>query len=261
MKGKFINKPLFSLQRKSTKNLFLIYALIITFFAVVITALYPVLIKSMDMLPAELKSLMSVNSIGEYFNTEGLDFVLLISIFASALAVNITTNEFKNGSYELIYTLNMSRGEILRTKLLRLVLSIFYMNVISFSACLIPMLIVAKGGFSIVNFIIYFLIALTVTLQVGVIIFSICLINKKHMGSFGSLAIIVVMYLFTIISAMSEEVKSLGYLSPVSALNGTIMMDGFKGIFTNGITLGVWAVISALLLIISCKKFQNDDLC
>jgi len=212
-------------------------------------------------MPSELKSLISMNSIGEYFNAEGVEFILLIAIFATALAVNITTNEFKNGSYELIYTLNLSRGEIIRTKLLRLITSIFYIDVISCVVTLVSMLIFGYGDFSVVNLLIYFLIALVVTLQIGVIIFSLCLINKKHFNTFGALMIVVVMYLFTMLSSMSSEVEGLGYLSPMSSLKGTIMTEGFKGMFTNGILLGVWSVISILLLIVSAKKFQNDDLC
>ena len=261
MKGKFINKPLFGLQRKSTKNLFIVFAIVISLLAVIITALYPVMVDAVDLMPSELKSLISMNSIGEYFNAEGVEFILLIAIFATALAVNITTNEFKNGSYELIYTLNLSRGEIIRTKLLRLITSIFYIDVISCVVTLVSMLIFGYGDFSVVNLLIYFLIALVVTLQIGVIIFSLCLINKKHFNTFGALMIVVVMYLFTMLSSMSSEVEGLGYLSPMSSLKGTIMTEGFKGMFTNGILLGVWSVISILLLIVSAKKFQNDDLC
>ena len=261
MKGKFINKPLFALQRKSTKNLFIIFALVISALAVMIISLYPMMTDVMEAMPEVLKSMYTMGSIADYFNTEGIEFVLIIAIFATAMAVSITTSEFKNGSYELIYTLNMSRGEIIRTKLLRLVANIAYINVISFAVILVSMFIWGAGGFSVVNLVIYFIIALVVTLQIGVIMFSLCLINKKNLNSFGAVMIVVAMYLFSMLSNMADKVEWLGYLSPLSSLNGTIMTDGFKGMFTKGILLGVWSLVSLVLLLISSKKFQNDDLC
>jgi len=261
MKGKFINKHLFALQRKSTTNLFIIFAVVISVFAVLITALYPMMVDVVAIMPDALKSMISMNTIGEYFSAEGIEFVLLLAVFAAATAVSITTNEFKNGSYELIYTLNMSRGEIVRTKLLRLVANIVYMDVINFVVILVSMFIWGAGGFSVANLIIYFLIALVVTLQVGVLIFSLGLLNKKNFNAFGAMMVVIVMYLFSVISNMADKVEWLGYLSPIASLNGSIMTEGFKGMFTNGILLGVWSLISIVLLLVSAKKFQNDDLC
>lgn len=264
MKGKFINKPLFGLQRKSTKNLLIGFAVIIAVLLFGIVVLYPVVGKAFEQMPAELRDILTFNGIADYFNTEALEiWVLLVGIFVAVMAINITTKEFKNGSYELIYTLNMSRGEIVRTKLLRLIVNTLYINLVSFIASLVSLLIFGFNEFKVVNLIVYALFATLVTLQVAVLVFSLGLLNKNKFSTAGGVIVVVVMYLFTTFSMVGSDnsTKWLGYLSPLSTMRGSIMTNGFKGVFTDGILFAVWSVISLLLLFISAKKFENDDLC
>ena len=91
--------------------------------------------------------------------------------------------------------------------------------------------------------------------------FSLGLINKEKFNNFGGILVAIIMFSFTTISMMTESAEWLAYLSPMSTMNGTIMMDGFKGVFKDGILLGVWSIVSILAVILSFKKFKNDDLC
>jgi len=117
MKEKFINKQLYILQRKSKRNLFIIFSLLVALMLVVVVSLFPIMQEVVKELPSEISSMINMGSIASYFNTEALElWIFLVSIYAGRLAINLTTNEFRNGSFEMIYTLNISRGEIVRTK-------------------------------------------------------------------------------------------------------------------------------------------------
>jgi len=262
MKEKFINKQLYILQRKSNRNLFIIFSLLVALMLVVVVSLFPIMQEVVKELPSEISSMINMGSIASYFNTEALElWIFLVSIYAGRLAINLTTNEFRNGSFEMIYTLNISRGEIVRTKLLRLVINVLYINLIGYVVSLVSLFIFGNNDFSVVNLTIYALAAFIVTLQVAICVFSLGLINKDRFSSVGGILVVLVMFLLTTISMMTEKTEWLGYLSPMSTMNGTIMLDGVKGLFTDGILLGVWSVICGLLLLISSKKFKNDDLC
>ena len=264
MEGKFINKPLFGLQRKSNSKLFIGFSVIMAALLFMVIALYPALQQITNEMPDALKEFMYMGSIEQYFNLEALEvWILLVSIYVAILAINLTTNEFKNGSYEMIYSLNISRGEIVRTKLLRLILNTIYINVIGFVASLIALLVFAGSAISVVNLLIYTLIAILVTMQIAIIVFSLGLIFKKQFSTVGGVVITIVMFILTTIASTSADSKFdfIGYLSPMSTMKDTIMIDGFGGLFTNGVLLGVWSIISLVLLFVSYKKFKNDDLC
>lgn len=264
MKEKFINKPLFNLQRKSNAKLFVVFGCIMAVMLFVVIALYPTIQQLADQMPDVLKEMMYMGSIEQYFNLEALEvWVMLTSIFVSIMAVNITTNEFKNGSYEMIYSLNMSRGEIVRTKLIRLVLNTIYINLICFASSLVALFIFAGEAFSVANLLIYTLFATLVTMQIAIIIFSLGLFSKKQFSTVGGVVIVIIMFLFTTMSSVAGDGKFdwIGYLSPMSTMKDSIMTNGFSGLFTDGILLGVWSIISIILLLVSCKKFKNDDLC
>ena len=261
MKTKFINKPLFKLQRKSTINLLIIFSVIVAALMFMIIAIYPLMNNILSNM-SEAIGFANALSFSDYFNAEAFEiWILLICIFGSVLATSITTKEFKNGSYELIYTLNISRGEIVRTKLLRLILNVIYVNLITFVVSLIGLLIFGTNQFSIVNLLIYTLFAIIVTLQIAVLVFAFGLFNKSNFNTFGGILMVIIMYLFTTLSMSVEKLKWIGYISPLTTMNGSIMVNGFKGITANGIILAVWSVITIVLLIFSMKKFKNDDLC
>ena len=201
MKEKFINKHLFVLQRKSNKNLLIIFSLIVSAMLFMVVALYPMMTDIVKELPSEIGDMITMTSIASYFNTEALEmWIFIVCIYVAGLAINITTKEFKNGSYDMIYTLNISRPEIIRTKLLRLVVNTIYINLISFVVALISLLIFGANDFKVINLIIYAVFALLVTLQVGIVVFSLGLINKEKFNNYGGMAVVLIMFLFTTIS-------------------------------------------------------------
>lgn len=264
MKGKFINKPLFNLSRKNGLKLFIGFGAFVSFMIVFTLALFP-FIKDVVAKVPEIGEMMVLTNIVDYFNAEAIEmWIVLVSIYSAVLAINLTTTEFKNGSYELIYTLNMSRCEIVRTKIVRLVLNTIYLNVICFVVSLACVWIFAGfGAISVVNLLIYMILAIVVTLQVGAIVFALGLINKKNFNTFIGAFIVLVMFLFTTLSGVSQDGKFdwIAYISPISTMKGDVIKSGFKGIFSNGIVLLIWTVVSTLILLLACRKFKNDDLC
>lgn len=264
MEGKFINKPLFGLQRKSNSKLFIAFSVIMALLMFVVIALYPMIQDITEQMPEALREMIYMGSIEQYFNLEALEvWIMLVSIYVAVMAINITTNEFKNGSYEMIYSLNISRGEVVRTKLVRLILNTIYINLICFVSSLVALLMFAGSAISIVNLLIYTLFAILVTMQIAIIVFSIGLFAKKQFSTAGGVVLVVIMFICTTISSTAGDPKFdiIGYLSPMSTMKDSIMINGFGGVFTNGVLLGVWTLISLALLFVSYKKFKNDDLC
>ena len=264
MKEKFINKPLFNLQRKSNLKLSIIFSVVVAFLVVVAVALFPMIETVADQIPEELREFLFMGSITDYFGLEAMEmWILVVGIYVSVLAINLTTKEFKNGSYELIYSLNMSRGEIVRTKLLRLLLNTIYINLVAGVVSLIALLIVAPGQFSVINLAIYTLFAILVTMQIAIIAFALGLIVKKKFSTATGVFVVVAMYLITTLSTVTGNAKLdwLGYLSPLSTMKDNIIANGFAGIFSNGITFGIWSAISIVVLFVATRKFKNDDLC
>lgn len=262
MKSKIISKPLFSLQRKGGMKIFVIFSVIVAVMMAFTVGIFPLVKSVADGFTGELGEKLGAMTLQEYFNSEAVEmWVFLVGIFVAVMAVNITTTEFKNGSYELIYTLNIGRNEIVRTKLLRLVLNTIYLNLVAFVVSIASLLIVGIHQFSVVNLLIFTLMAMLITLQIAVIVFSLGLFHKKYFNTFSGILLVIFMYLFTTLASFGEKLTWLKYLSPISSSTGTIMTDGFAGIFSKGISFAIWTGISALLLLISTKKFKNDDLC
>lgn len=264
MKNRFFNPALMKLERKKGMATFIWFSIITAVLVFLACALYSVISKSFNDSEILAELGLKVGSMSEYFNAEALEmWVLPVSLFIACASISAVTSEFRNGSFELIYSLNMSRTEIVRTKLLNVILDTILINILACGFSALGLLIFSNGGVNYLNLLIYLLVAVVVSIELVLFIFAIALIGKKRVNMFSGVIVTILFYLFATLKNIGQngETKALGYFSPLSTLSGSILTDGFKGIFASGIVMAVWGVISVLFFIGSLQKFKNDDLC
>ena len=259
-KSKFINKSLYQLERKTNLLSFIIFTLIVSIVMVVVIALYPSMQDVLSKMPAELKDVVNFDTALEYFNTEAIElWVLLGCIYTTWLAVKLTSGDFRNKNSELLYSLNMSRGEILRTKLLRLVINATLFNVVlaivSFFSLWIFCGKVAVGGI-----LIFLLFAWLVTMIVGMLMFGWGLMGKHVFSAFAGIVIVVMFFIIPGIAVSIQKVEWIGFLSPFTALYGDVVSNGFAGLLNRGASIIIWTFVSAGTLAFGLINFKNVDL-
>lgn len=264
MKNKFLNPALMKLERKKGMSTFVWFSIITAVLVFLACALYSVVSKNFSDSEVLAELGLKVGSMSEYFNAEALEmWVLPVALFVTCASISTITSEFRNGSFELIYSLNVSRTEIVRTKLFKVIFDAVLINIIACGFSALGLLIFSNGGVDYINLLIYLLIAIIVSIELILLVFGIALIGKKRVNMFSSVVLTILFYLFATLKNLGQngETKALGYFSPLSTLSGTILTDGFKGIFTGGIVMAVWGAISVLFFLASLHKFKNDDLC
>ena len=261
-----MSKALYKLERKSMLKTLLIFAIITALLSFVTIALYPVLqdvlaeLSTKD-LGVDLDKLIEMGSITEYFTANMFQMWGLFGIiYACVLAVKLTSGSFKDKSFELVYTLNISRTTIIKTKIVRLVLNLLWFNLIAGLGAYVGLVSFAGiSTFSTLNFLVYFLITLIVTLISGFIAFALGLIAKHKFSTMAG--VVLAMLFYFIVTAEQVSMTSwIGYLTPMTSLSADIITTGFVALKETWISLCVWAVVSALLVVTSVLKFKNDDL-
>ena len=173
--------------------------------------------------------------------------------------MKLLSSELKGKSCEMIYTSPMSRGEVIRTKALRVFVNISLINLIvaaaSFASLLIWGTMVNYG-----NFTIYCIVVWLVTLVVSFFVFGLCILFRKKFNVLGVLLLLLVLYVFATM-ATQPNTEWLGYLSPQSVVSGGILAEGFKGMFLSGWPLVIWCGLMIAVNIFAFCKFKHSDLC
>ncbi len=264
---KLVNKPLFKLERRNSIVSFILFSLIVGAICFVTIALYPVLKDAIEKLITEgdlgeLENLIKMDSITEYFTSNMFQmWGLLGIIYASVLAVKLTSANFKDGSYEMLYTLNISRGQIVRTKLVRLLLNLTYFTLIvalfNYAGLAI---FVGFSAFSTPNFLLYTLVMWLITLIVGALAFALGLASKRKFGVASAVVLGIVFYLIVTISE-AAMVDWIGYLSPLTLSVSNVLQAGAMALSNNWYILVIWGAVAGISLWLSTLKFKNDDLC
>ena len=203
---------------------------------------------------------MSFDSAKEYFNAEAIEmWVVFGAIYATWLAIKLTTGDFKNGNAEMLYSLNMSRTEILRTKLLRIVINISIYNIVLALVSFFSLWIFC-GEVAVLGILIFTLFAWLSTMIVGLLMFGWGIMGKRRFNVFVGIVLVVVFYLISSISVSTSQVEWLGFLSPFTALFGDVVTNGFAGLLNFGGSLIIWGFVAIGTLIFSIINFKNVDL-
>lgn len=253
---------LFKLERKLNLKSLLLFTAICAWLIVITFAIYPIMKEQFSQLPnipAELLGLQDVNS---YFTMQiGQNWILLALIIGSYLGYQLVAGNFRNGSSVFLYTQNLSRNQILGAKFLRMLINIVIFNVICAIVGFIGVSILEFGAVDILNYLIYTLLMILMSLQMGILMFGLTTIYLKKIAPFFSFALPILLMVFSSLSYISESVEFLKYLSPSSvmtSLSSNILITGFNSV--DFISLGVWTLIPLIVLISGIINFNKKDL-
>ncbi len=239
----------------------IIVSLVVSALILIAMSLFPTISKAFNSVSGDMKKYFEgMDNINSYFESQvGTAWIALISLYSAILAVKLVTKELKNTSYQIVYTTGISRGEIIRTKLLVLFINITLANILCAVAS-VTALAIWGTAVNYGNFAIYAVTVWLVTLILGLLVFGMALIFRRKMGFIS--AIVVVLLLDTIASlGISNAVQWVGYFSPFSVVYGSIMTAGFSGLLLHGIPLVIWGVLSAAVLTLGYTRFNKADLC
>lgn len=256
-KKKCVNKHLFALDFKSNILSLILFSLIVGGLMFGVLALFPSLNEIISSVPDDIKEYLSFDSITTYFSAESMSLWILIGgIYAIWLGAKLSNGDFKNGNAELLYSLNMSRNQIVFTKSLVMFLHITIYNIVvaifSFAGVWI-----FGGKAYVLGMLCYLLLAWVLCLIVAFLAFGWGLIAKGKFAPIIGWVIIVVLY---VLASVSGVVSWLGYVSPFTALNGDILAHGFSAVGMYWISLLVWGVVAVVHLLSSTASFKKADL-
>lgn len=265
------NNPLFGVERKNNFMPLLVFALITAGLAILVLAVYPLIDTMLEELasafPPEMQaSIIEVvggGSFEDYFAMQmGQNWGLVSVIYGAYLGFHLVSYNFKGSSSTMLYSLNLSRGQIVRSKLLRLVLNSIWFNVIVGVIAVAGAYIMGQQV-DLLNSAIFVGLMSLATMQIAIALFGITLIDPKKMNSVVSILVPVVLFFFSVVALMEESLKWLAYLSPISSV--LVTLDA-SSVLTTGLAqidyllVAVWTIVPLLLLGIGFAKFNKKDL-
>lgn len=261
-----MTKALFKLEQKNTLKLMLVFSILVGIFSFVIIALYPTLSDILNQLAkenagTELEKLLQITNVGDYFTSNMLEiWGLFGAIFAICIAVKLTTQNFKDNSFEIVYGQNLSRKAVIKTKFLNLLLNICWFTLIVAVFSYIGLVsFIGVSKFSTLNFLVYVLIVWLITMQMGLIGFGLGMFFKRKFSTVVGVLLVLVFFIITTVSQLNVE--WVGYLSPFTVLTASILDFGFNALADYVIGLVVWSILSSLITLFGFLKFKNEDFC
>ncbi len=262
-----------NLIQKELRNNFksvLSWITIISFLIVVILLLHPIAVEKMDMmsemieqLPKELLRALNIsnettfNNILHFFFYE-LQFILVASsIFAGNLGANIIAKEENDKTIQFIYSKPISRSDILLAKLCVTLTYLLLFNIIIFGVTSITMSIVSTQTIDYLLLLNIFSSQLMIQITFSLIGMLVATsLNKPKSASSITSSVIIISFMFGIISRISDKIANLSYISPINYLsNDTFLEVGhmdYKYII-------IMAIISISSIIISLLKYVKKD--
>ncbi len=259
--------PLYKLERKANYKSLIVFSVIISFLLFLTMALFnfvePLMAELVKMFEGqpEMQELFATQElkIGTYFVSEAGSFwALLAAIYGSFLGYKLINGNLKNGSSEVLYTQNASRTQIVKHKLIRLIINVAILNVVCGLVGLVAMLIWGYGQFSVLNYLGYMLFVLILTMQVAVLSFSIALFAKQKYSSVLSVLVALGLFLIANLGLMGESFEVFNYLTPFAVALADLIESGFGVV--NYISIAIWTVIPVVTLIFGIKSYKNTVL-
>lgn len=257
--------PLYLLEHKTNLKPLIVFTVItavLVFLTVSMFTLIEPLMQDLGGLftddPAIQEALLG-QTIGSYFVSEvGQLWALMGTIYASFLGYKLINGNFKNGSFEVLYTQNVSRSQIVKHKLIRMLINLAVFNVVCGLVGLVAMLIWGAGEFSVLNYFGYMLFIIILTLQVGAISFSLSLFGKRKYSTFLSILVVLVFYFLATLGLLGDGFEVFNYLTPFAVAFADVINAGFSAV--NYVSLSIWTVVSVVASVLGIRYYKNTDL-
>lgn len=267
------SRVVFAQQYKENFQQFLISSIWVSALLILVVVLYPYVRDMYATLPQELADVYASlggipSNIAEYFTMEGGQLFLLIgSIIAAILGVNLITKEIKNGSAEFLYSQPIGRSAVYRSKLFVLILNIILFNVIISSFSLVTIYFTEGfSAFHLENYYIYFGMATVLQLIIGFIAFFYAAIARRKASIGAAIGGTFFFYFITMISTIADEVSFLKYATPFTLLYGKESGGNLLTLINNGLSaidipnLIIFGGLCILLFAISHTVFKKSDI-
>ena len=215
----------------------------------------PEMFKAMNMDPASL----SMGNFESYLSSEFMSFLwpILAIVFAISLANYICINEVDKGTIEALISLPAKRIKIFIQRYFAGLLLLFCFCLISIFA-VIPLAEIHNINYVFAN---YKVAAVGLMLFIWVVYstatFVSVIFSEKGKSSLTVGGILVLMYVFNIISALNSQLVNLKYFSIFYYFNGSELLG--KGAYTEHIFIALGGVALAMV-ILSVIVFRKRDL-
>lgn len=268
-KEKSVKSPLYRIERKDNLKALIGFSIVSAIVLFITISLFPLLddvmaqIQKMFEGNPEMQNMMAAaigtQSITSYFVAQtAQSWAFVGGIYAAYLGYKLVGGNFKDGSYEMLYTQNVSRTQILKHKLIRLAINIGIFSLVNAVAGFIAMMIWGSGQFNVLKYVLYCLFVALMTLQIGVFSFAISTFAHRKYSMMSAILVVMAMY-FIVTFALSVE--SLNFLNAVTPF-GLVYVDIFNSTMSavNIVGLIIWTVVPTILAFLGFKNFKNTDL-
>ena len=234
---KFKVPPLYALERKNNLKALIIFSAVSAILVFVIVAMFNLMEDALKMmegmfennpeLKEQIAELIGSQNIATYFVLQaGQMWGLLGIIYAAFLGCKLVGENLKDGSYEMLYTQNVSRTKIVLNKFVRLVINLLIFNAICGIFGLVGMLIWGYGQFNVLNYFVYWLFLIVMSVQAGAISFAFALFGKRKYTTFLSVVVAVAFYFIAYLGIAGSNFEFLSYLTPFAVVLADVVNSG-----------------------------------
>lgn len=261
--------PLYVLERKINLKTLIIFTVVSALLLFLVVAMFPLMedalaqIKEMFKDNPEMQQtiveIMGAQNIGAYFVMQGGQIWGLVAcIYAAVLGCTLICGNLKDGSYEMLYTQNVSRAQIIKHKFFRMLINLTIFNLTCGLVGLIAMLIWGYGEFNVLNYFVYLLFVIIMTIQIGSLSFGLALLGKRKYTVFLSVVMAVAFYFLATLGIAGENFEFFNYLTPFAVAFNDVLNLGIGSI--NYWSVGIWTVVPTVLVLLGLKSYKNSDL-
>lgn len=206
-----------------------------------------------------LSNINDLNSVLGFYSVNNIIYMMVLgSIFSIVISCNILLKEEYNKTAEYLLTRPLSRKTIFLTKLLVIIIQVFFLNVMTSLVGYISMKLVFEGYFSLSAFLILSLYTFLLNLlfvAIGLCI-SVFVKKAKPITTIGIALVLFFYFLFTI-SKITVTASDIGYISPFKYVRTDVISDNYS--------LELWRLLyfagsSAILVLVAFRYYQHKDI-
>lgn len=216
--------PLYRLERNTNFKSLLIFSLVTAAMIVLAIGMYGMMTDVMESVISAfgeetatyLEEIMGSNDFNSYFIMHiGEWWGLFAVIYGSFLGYQLVAANFRNNSSTMLYSLNLTRNNILNTKFVRLTINSVLFNIFLGITSLAG---VFAFGYSvnILNLCVYTLFMLIITLLSGLIMFAVTVLLPKKLSPVLSIVLPIILVFFSSLALMDKNLDFFAYFSPIS---------------------------------------------
>lgn len=268
-KEKTIKSPLYLIERKENFKPLIAFSVVSAILLFIAISLFPLLDDVMLQLQqmfegnAEMQNMLAAaigtQDIASYFVAQaGQSWALFGAIYAAYLGCKLVCGNFKDGSHEMLYTQNVSRCQILKQKMYRLLINLLIFTLVNAVAGFVALLIWGYGEFNVLKYILYTLFLALMTIQVGVFSFAIATFATRKYSMMAAILMVIAMYFIVTFALSVESLSFLNCFTPFAIAYVDVFSTSMETV--NIISLIIWTIVPTLLAFLGFKNFKNTDL-